>query len=198
MPDSAPFTRAIAAIDRINREDERTVSWEGEQLAQDEHYGRQMTRWLDILQPEASLELRLAARAQHLGRHRIPRRTYPEGRAGYLRWRRDCQKLHCELATGVLQAEGFTTAQIERVTQLIAKRGLESDSETQALEDTACLVFFEQHLDDFAREHAADEEKLIRVLRKTWNKMSESGRKAALSVELSDDLTRMVEKAIAA
>ncbi len=192
-----PFERVIDAFDRINAEDERAVVWRGESVPQDEHYGRQMTRWLAVLEPDASPELRLAARAQHLGRHRMPRASYPTGRAGYLRWRRDCQKLHGELAAEVLEAEGFETSTIDRVKALIAKRRLKSDPETQTLEDTACLVFFEQHLDDFAREHAADEEKLLEILRKTWSKMSERGRAAALELELTDEVLEFVKRAVA-
>ena len=38
------------------------------------------------LQPTASSSLLLAARCQHLDRFSTPRSTYPEGKAGYLKW----------------------------------------------------------------------------------------------------------------
>ena len=55
-----------------------------------------LSRWVGLLLPEASEELRLAARAHHIRRWQRPRSTFPEGRGGYLRWRTSLHAFHAE------------------------------------------------------------------------------------------------------
>ena len=72
---------------------------------------------------------------------------------------------------------------------------MKTDPDVQLLEDVICLVFLEHYLSDFAPKH--DEEKLLEVLRKTWPKMSDDGRRAALALDLAPDLRALVARAIA-
>jgi uncharacterized protein DUF4202 len=155
-------------------------------------YSRRMTRWLERLEPEASEALRLAARAQHLCRWRLPRADYPEGRQGYLRWRRDCAELHAGLAAEILRDVGYDGDTVARVGDLLRKKDLSSDPEALALEDTACLVFLEHELAAFAPKH--DEAKLVRILERTWRKMSPRGHAAALALDLPPPARALVEK----
>jgi hypothetical protein len=154
-----------------------------------------MTRWLERLEPAASEELRLAARAQHLCRWRIERSSYPDGRQGYLRWRRECAELHARLAREILGEAGYDAATIDRVADLVRKKGLPHDPEALALEDAACLVFLETELEAFARKH--DEPKLLDILERTWRKMSPRGREMALGLELPPAARALVERAVA-
>ncbi len=92
------FDRAIASIDAANREDPRRERDDhGIDQPKELLYARRMSGWLERLAPEASEALRLAARAQHLCRWRIERSSYPEGRAGYLRWRKAAKDAHAAL-----------------------------------------------------------------------------------------------------
>jgi hypothetical protein len=52
----------------------------------------------------------------------------------------------------------------------------------QLFEDAICMVFFENEYVDLAAKH--DDEKLVDILRRTWAKMSETGRRAALEMAL--------------
>ena len=153
-----------------------------------------MSRWLERLEPRASEALRLAARAQHLCRWKIDRAAYPEGRQGYLRWRRDCAELHARLAGEILADVGYDAPIVDRVKDLVRKKGLPHDADALALEDTACLVFLESELADFAPKH--DEAKLVRILEKTWRKMSSRGRATALELDLPDATRALIEKAL--
>ena len=63
------------------------------------------------------------------------------------------------------------------------------------MEDVACLVFLKYYFADFITSH--EEDKIIRVLRKTWRKMSEKAHQAALALELSPECGALVEKALA-
>ena len=71
---------------------------------------------------------------------------------------------------------------------------LKADADTQTLEDVICLVFLEHYLPAFATQH--DDAKLVDILRKTWRKMSERGRSAALQLDLAPEIRTLVEKAI--
>jgi len=56
-------------------------------------------------------------------------------------------------------------------------------------------VFLDHYLADFASKH--EEARLLDVLAKTWRKMSEEGRLAALELELPAAERSLVERAIA-
>lgn len=180
------FARAIAAIDAANAEDPNSAEL---------IYGQRMSAQLDRLEPNASEELRLAVRAQHICRWKIARADYPEGRAGYKRWRSDLARLHARLAGEILTGLGYPAHAVTRVGDLLQKKRLAHDPEAQTLEDVACLVFLEHYFADFARKHHDD--KLVEIVRKTWGKMSERGRAAAAGLALPDRLGTIVARAIA-
>jgi hypothetical protein len=185
----------MARIDAANAEDPRRERGERGDEAKEVVYSRRMSRWLARLEPHASEALRLAARAQHLCRWKIERAAYPEGRQGYLRWRRDCAELHSRLAGEILAGVGYDDGTVDRVRDLVRKKGLPGDPEALALEDTACLVFLESELAAFAPKH--DEAKLVRILERTWRKMSPRGRATALELDLPAATRVLIEKALA-
>ncbi|MBK1670953.1 hypothetical protein CKO28_23355 [Rhodovibrio sodomensis] len=189
------FTQAIAAIDRVNMEDPGTEWLDGAPVPRGLAYGRRMTGWVERLNPDASQALRLAARAQHIRRWEIPRDRYPGGRDGYLRWRTHLKRHHARVASEVLADIGYDADTIARVRDLLRKRGVKTDPETQTLEDAACLVFLENGLVDFARKH--DSGKVTGILRKTWTKMSEAGRREALQLDLPEAARALVADALA-
>lgn len=192
---SERYAAAIAAIDAANAEDPNREVWEGEEHPKELLYSRRMSGWLERFAPDASEALRLAVRAQHIRRWTIPRSDYPEGRAGYKRWRSDLARFHAATAGEILAEVGYDDETIRRVQGLIRKEKLKRDAEAQCLEDVVCLVFLENYFADFAQKH--DEEKLIDILRKTWKKMSPDGHAAALGLALPAGAKELVEKALA-
>lgn len=88
------FEQAVAAIDAANADDPDTLVWAGEERPKEQLHAELMTRWVRRLDPEATEAQLLAARAHHLRRWALPRGEYPEGRAGYLRWRKDLNRRH--------------------------------------------------------------------------------------------------------
>jgi hypothetical protein len=195
--DYTPTERFPAAIERIDaanaRDPNRTVV-DGTEVPHELHYARRMTEWLGRLEPHASEALRLAVRCQHLERWAIARAEYPMDRAGYHRWRTELRKFHAERAGEILRDVGYDEATVARVQKLVRKEGLKTDAETQTLEDVACLVFLEDELADFAARH--EEGKVVRILARTWGKMSERGRAAALGLELPGELRGLIGKAL--
>jgi hypothetical protein len=154
-----------------------------------------MSAWLEKLSPQASEPLKLAVRCQHIRRWAIARSAYPEGRVGYLRWRKEQSLAHAALAGGILGRAGYDGDTVERVQSLVKKEGIKHDPEAQLLEDVTCLVFLEYEFAAFAPKH--DEAKLVDILQKTWLKMSPAGREAALALKLPAPLRALVEKAVA-
>jgi hypothetical protein len=185
--------RAIAALDAVHAEDPERTWVAGEALPAELVYAHRMTATLARLTPDASEALRLAVRAQHLGRFRVPRASQPDGRAGYLKWRTEQARAHAALAREILAAAGYEGDTVERVASLVLKKQLASDPEAQCLEDCACLVFLEHGLDAFAAKE--DEETVIAILAKTWNKMSPRAREEALP--LSERSRALVARALA-
>lgn len=188
------FNRALSALDALHDEDpERIVTPDGE-VGAELVYARRMTSWLERLSPEASPELRLAVRAQHLQRWSIPRSAYPEGKAGYHAWRTALGRAHAETAASIARDAGYDDGFASRVSELVRKKSLKTDPEAQLLEDVVCLVFLENYFDDFAARH--DDDKLVEILRKTWPKMSERGHQAALGLALTDRAKALVSRAL--
>jgi hypothetical protein len=157
-------------------------------------YSQRMTDWLNRLAPDASEPLRLAARAQHIMRWKIPRSEYPMDRSGYHRWRTRLYDFHADATAEILREVGYDDVTIARVRSLIRKERIKSDPEMQTLEDVICLVFLENYFHEFAQDH--DEQKLITILQRTWKKMSERGHAAALELPLGAEDRRIIEKAL--
>ena len=194
MPPSEQFDRAIERFDAANRKDPNREVADGVEQAKELLYARRMTACLDRFSPDAPEPVRLAARCQHIRRWTIPRTDYPEGRNGYRRWRTDLARFHASTAAAILRGVGYDDATVARVESLLRKERLKTDPDVQLLEDVICLVFLEHYLFDFAPKH--DEETLLRVLRKTWPKMSADGRRAALDLDLAPDLRALVARAV--
>lgn len=188
------FRAAIARIDEANSQDPNVEEDNGENFPKELLYSQRMTDWLERLDPNASEPLRLAIRAQHICRWKIPRDDYPRDKQGYRRWRSDLAAFHAETVGDILREVGYDAAVIDRVAALVTKRRLKSDPECQLLEDVAGLVFLRYHLSEFAQQH--EEPKLINILQKTWKKMSSRGHEAARQIEHPSDVRLLLEKAL--
>ena len=182
---------ALAAIDAVHAQDPEKEGGQPKEL----RYAQRMSAWLAKLAPESSEALQLAVRCQHLRRWAIPRSAYPEGKIGYLRWRKEESLAHASLAGEILGQAGYGADAVKHVQSLIKKERIKHDPEAQLLEDTACLVFLEYEFAGFAAKHG--EEKLIDILRKSWAKMSPQGQQAASGLQLSAPLRALVGKALA-
>lgn len=188
------YQLAVKKIDEANSRDPNRVMVEGKEFPKELIYAQRMTEWLEKLDYDASEALRLAARCQHIERWTIPRDDYPMTRPGYLKWRNDLKQYHADRAGEILRDTGYSDALIEKVQRLVMKKGLKTDPEAQTLEDVACLVFLSHYFEEFSKNHSED--KLLRIIKKTWRKMSDQGREEALKIDLSDSARSLMEKAV--
>lgn len=181
----ALLERVMSEIDRRHGADPA-----GRELA----YAEAMTRHLESLVEAPSDALRIAVRAQHFERWRYPRRDFPTGRRGYLRWRADAARRQADAVGALLGACGVDDDTTARVRALMMKRDRTRNPESQVLEDCACVVFLETELERFAT--GKDRDHVTEILRRTWRKMSEAGRRRALSLPLDASSRALLERAL--
>jgi hypothetical protein len=184
---------AFAAIDAANADDPNTIVVRGERRPKEQAHAELAVEWVRRLVPEPSDALLLAARAHHVRRWDIPRSDEPDGRAGYLKWKRRLQQHHADVVGQVL-AGIVDPATIERVQAIVRKERLRSDPDVQALEDALCLVFVETQFGELTDQ--LGEEHMVEVVVKTLRKMSPEARSAALGLPLDDDALRIVRRAL--
>lgn len=192
--DRERFHRALARFDEENSRDPNHEIVKGVKHPRELIYARWLTDWVVRLSPDASEELRLAARCQHLRRWEIPRNSYPMTRVGYLQWREGLKKFHAEKAAEILQEVGYPPETIKRVQSLNLKKDFPKDPEARTLEDALCLVFLEHQFADLAAKTA--EEKMINAVQKTWEKMTEQARTEALKLSYSEKDKKLIENAL--
>lgn len=174
------FDRAVAEFDRLNGEDPTTVKVDGKVRPRALVHADNVTHWIGQLSPKPSEALRLAARCQHLMRFRFPRSDFPEGRVGYLQWRKAAARFHAAEAEQVLKRVGYETQTISKVKRIILKQGMNLDLDVQTMEDALCLSFLQNDFAGFIEAHS--DEKVLHILRTTWEKMSDQARLEAQSL----------------
>lgn len=161
-------------------------------------YADRVEAWVARLVPDASPALLLAARCQHLERWLTPRATFPDGKVGYLNWRRSLYVKQADRAKELLLQAGVSVEEAEEVRTWVSKTGLKTNAGTQALEDAAVLVFLENEIAGFAAQHADyPREKFVDILRKTWRKLSPGAQQAALGLDLPPAIADLVREALA-
>ena len=188
------FAAVIADIDAANGCDPNRVEIDGRPEPAELVYGRRMSETLARMAPDASEHLRIAARGQHIERWSSPRTSYPEGRQGYLSWRKHLREFHARRVGEIMAAAGYHPDDIAPVGSLIRKERLKSDTAAQLLEDVVCVVFLEHYLAGFIGK--TNEEKLTDILAKTWNKMSQLGHEHACKLSLSPAGAALLARAI--
>lgn len=187
--------RTAAAIDAANEPDPDRIVVAGEEHPLQQSLGRAAAEWVDRLDPSATPAQRLAARAHHLRRWERPRSDYPEGRAGYLRWRRDAKVVHGDQVAELLEAEGWDEGTVAEARRLVRKEGLGTDPAAQVHEDAVCLAFLAIQLD--AAADLMGDAKTVDVLRRTARKMSPAGLAHAAELPYSTRGRALLEAALA-
>lgn len=188
------FEEVVKLFDEAHSQDPNTIMIDGLDEPYELHYSQKMSRYLELRDSNASETLRLAINAQHFRRWEVPRDSYPMTKAGYFSWRTFLKKRQAELASRICLDCGYSAKDAERVAYLIRKEDLKEDSETQVLEDVACLVFLDDQFEEFEKQH--DEDKILRILQKTWGKMTSQGHELALNIPMSERCRSLVNKAL--
>src|SRR6185312_377057 len=113
-----PHARARELIDAAHSADPTRT---GEGRPAELIYADRMEAWVARLVPDASPILRLAARCQHLERWSVPRATFPDGKVGYLNWRKSLYGKQAARAKELLLAAGVAAAEAEDAATWVSK-----------------------------------------------------------------------------
>jgi hypothetical protein len=122
MPETTRLAEVFAAIDAVNAGDPDYIMVDGRREPAALVHGRRMSETLERISSDATELVRIAARGHHIERWTSPRRTYPPGRIGYLKWRKDLSVFHARRLAAIMGPFGYASDEIERVGAL-ARRG---------------------------------------------------------------------------
>jgi hypothetical protein len=156
-------------------------------------YAQRMSERLAQFKPNSPEYIKLAVHCQHIGRWKIPRSTYPDGKKGYIAWRNKLKDFHAETAGAILVDCGYDRETIDKVKDLLEKKDLRSNPDTQLLEDVVCMVFIEFYLEEFAERH--DDAKVTDILAKTLKKMSKAAINVATGFPMSYRIKELLTRA---
>lgn len=185
--------QVLSRIDELNTQDPNSELLEGGSTPKELAYSKRVTDWVQRLEPNPSEELLIATRGQHVQRWTIPRDRYPRDRKGYLLWRETLKVFHAKTITEIMRQVGYPQESIEQVERIIRKKNIR-DPNTQTVEDALCLVFLETQFVPLRKTEP--DEKMIEILRKTWRKMGEKGRQAALKLNLAEPEKKLLAQAL--
>ena len=160
-------------------------------------YSQQCFEWLKKLNLNFTFAQEIGARCQHFRRWDIPREDFPMDKKGYYKWRIKLYTYQADKAAEILFNLGYPIEFIEEVKSMIAKRDLRKSQNSQLIEDVACLVFLEHYIASFASTKNYSEEKWIKIIQKTWAKMSDKAHKFALEINYPTEILILIKKALA-
>ena len=196
--DQALFEKAVGQMEKVLREDPRQQKHAEEAFPRDFLYTRQVINWVSKLTSSPSESLLLAAWGHVIYRWNIPRdkdlQKYPMTTGGYHKWRRALAVLSAEETEKILKDAGYENALCQKVKDLILKTNFPTDPDSQVLEDADCLAFLELKFDEYLP--AWDEEKYVRILKGTLEKMTKKARELALAIPYSPEAKQLLQKAI--
>jgi len=185
--------QAFELFDAYNKQDPNTFTWEGKTYPQEYFLALKLYDWVLRLRPDADDALLLAARSQHIGRWKIAREHFPDGREGYLKWRRELASFHADRATEILEKVGYNAATIQQVSDIILKKKIKVNQDVQVMENALCLVFLAYQYEDFYPKYP---DKIVNILKKSLLKMDAEGHRFALGLTYSPAGLQYIQEAL--
>jgi len=180
------YTTAIELINSVHNQDPNSETIDGVEIKAELLYSERMLAILEKVAPDASFELKLAAKCQHMSRWSIPRATFSMDKKGYYQWRAAIMEHQLNVSSSVLKQAEINELSIEIIVDALKNKADKSNINASVIEDTACLTFIKWYLVPFAGQF--DPEKAKIILQKTAGKMSERGLGLIPEMELSDDV----------
>lgn len=193
------YDKAVTLMDAANSEDPNIEIADGKEWPKEHLYAIRMSDMLERFNPQADDVAKLAIRGQHILRWKSPRSDYPMNRQGYHQWRTQLYTFHANQVAAFMTEAGYDDVALDRVKMAVGKKAIKANADTQLLEDIAGLVFIEHYMLAFAEKHPEyDEEKWIDIIRKTWNKMSDSAHEFTLAgkITLPEPLIPLIQKSV--
>ncbi len=180
------YKTAIELIDKVHNQDSNSELVDGVEVKAELLYSNRMLEVLQLVNPQASLELKLAAKCQHISRWSIPRATFSMDKKGYYQWRGAIMEHQLAVTTKTLKEAGVDDESITIIVDALKNKADKTHLNASIIEDTACLTFIKWYLVPFAGQF--DVAKATVILKKTAAKMSDRGLGLLPQMELSEDV----------
>ena len=184
------YIKAVELINSVHNQDPNSETIDGVDIKAELLYSQRMLSILQKVQPNASLELQMAAQCQHISRWSIPRTTFSMDKKGYYQWRAAIMEHQLSVTSSVLKQAEINQQSIEIVVDTLKNKADKTNINASIIEDTACLTFIKWYLVPFAGQF--DPEKAKVILQKTANKMSERGLKLIPELQLSVEVHKVL------
>ena len=184
------YKTAIELIDKVHNQDPNSEIINGIEVKAELLYSNRMLAVLEKVAPDASLELKLAAKCQHISRWSIPRATFSMDKKGYYQWRAAIMEHQLSVTTSVLKQAEINDQRIEIIVDALKNKADKTNLNASIIEDTACLTFIKWYLVPFAGQFDVVKAKII--LQKTAGKMSARGLGLLPEMELSEDVHQVL------
>ena len=184
------YIKAVELINSVHNQDPNSETIDGVDIKAELLYSQRMLSILQKVQPNASLELQMAAQCQHISRWSIPRTTFSMDKKGYYQWRAAIMEHQLSVTSSVLKQAEINEQSIEIVVDTLKNKADKTNINASIIEDTACLTFIKWYLVPFAGQF--DPEKAKVILQKTANKMSERGLKLIPELQLSVEVHKVL------
>ena len=184
------YIKAVELINSVHNQDPNSETIDGVDIKAELLYSQRMLAILQKVQPNASLELQMAAQCQHISRWSIPRATFSMDKKGYYQWRAAIMEHQLNVTTNTLKQANIADEAIAVVIDALKNKADKTNINASIIEDTACLTFIKWYLVPFAGQF--DPEKAKVILQKTANKMSERGLKLIPELELSEEVHKVL------
>ena len=188
--------RAIGRLQELNAEDPNELIVDGIAHKKEVLFAERLAVWVKKIAQEPSAALQVAAYGQHVERWKSARTDYPEGRVGYLKWRKDLAKRHADVTCRIAEEAGLPEEVIAAIRKINLKQNRRENTESQIMEDALCLSFLEHEFDVFSAKH--EDAKVIDIVQKTWGKMSDKAHAMALKLPLSGRPLELIGRALGA
>ena len=184
------YIKAVELINSVHNQDPNSETIDGVDIKAELLYSQRMLSILQKVQPNASLELQLAAQCQHISRWSIPRATFSMDKKGYYQWRAAIMEHQLNVTTNTLKQANIADEAIAVVIDALKNKADKTNINASIIEDTACLTFIKWYLVPFAGQF--DPEKAKVILQKTVGKMSERGLKLIPELQLSVEVHKVL------
>jgi hypothetical protein len=187
------YKKVTEEIEKAHSADESKEAEEGAWYPSELLYSRRMLTMLELVSPNSPNTMKLAVQCQHIKRWGIPRSDYPYDRRGYHQWRRVVMEYQLQQAQFILSSVNIDEADMLWIIDTLKNQGDKSNSESQIIVETACLVFLKWYMEPFAAKH--ESEKVIDIVKKTMRKMSETGLKLIPKLDLPMSVRQVLQQA---
>lgn len=186
------YTKATEEIEKAHSADPTKEPENGQAYPAEFLYGRRMLKILDMIIPDSSYTLKLAAQFQHFKRWSIPRGSYPYDKRGYHQWRRVVMEYQLQETHKLLSEIHMGDVDRNTIINALKNQGDKSNVDAQILVDTSCLVFIKWYMEGFAVKHESD--KVQDIMKKTMRKMTENGRNLIAKLDIPVSSMEILEK----